>query len=141
MTTALGGLRVVELGCGLPASYATKLLGLLGADVVKVEPLSGDPERGRGPFAADTVDRERGGGLFRYLNADKHSVLLDPGAVDDEEMVLARLEPRWLANDTGSRFQSRSPWYQAAVAAAAPAAASTPANFAAQAFWQSSAIA
>ena len=83
MTTALGGLRVVELGCGLPASYATKLLGLLGADVMKVEPLSGDPERGRGPFAGDAVDRERGGGLFRYLNADKRSVLLDPGVVDD----------------------------------------------------------
>lgn len=83
MTTALGGLRVVELGCGLPASYATKLLGLLGADVMKVEPLSGDPERGRGPFAGDVVDRERGGGLFRYLNADKRSVLLDAAAADD----------------------------------------------------------
>lgn len=83
MTTALGGLRVVELGCGLPASYATKLLGLLGADVVKVEPLQGDPERGRGPTAGDVVDRERGGGLFRYLNADKRAVLLDPAAADD----------------------------------------------------------
>jgi len=80
---ALGGLRVVELGCGLPASYATKLLALLGADVMKVEPLSGDPERGRGPFSGDVVDRERGGGLFRYLNADKHSVLLDPSVLDD----------------------------------------------------------
>jgi len=83
VTGALGGLRVVELGCGLPASYATKLLGLLGADVVKVEPFSGDPERGRGPFPGDVVDREHGGGLFRYLNTDKHSVLLDPAKVDD----------------------------------------------------------
>src|SRR5262249_12848345 len=83
MTAALGGLRVVELGCGLPASYATKLLGLLGAEGVKVEPLSGDPERGRGPTTEDKVDRERGGGLFRYLNADKRSVLLDPAAADD----------------------------------------------------------
>jgi crotonobetainyl-CoA:carnitine CoA-transferase CaiB-like acyl-CoA transferase len=83
VTTVLGGLRVVELGCGLPASYATKLLALLGADVTKVEPLTGDPERGRGPHPGDVVDRERGGGLFRYLNTDKRSVLLDPGAVDD----------------------------------------------------------
>lgn len=83
MITALGGLRVVELGCGLPASYATKLLALLGADVVKVEPQSGDPERGRGPTEGDVVDRRLGGGLFRYLNADKRSVLLDPGAADD----------------------------------------------------------
>lgn len=76
-------MRVVELGCGLAASYATKLLGLLGADVVKVEPVAGDPERGRGPFAGDVVDRDRGGGLFRYLNADKRSVLLDPERADD----------------------------------------------------------
>jgi len=83
VTNALAGLRVVELGSGLPASYATKLLGLLGADVVKVEPLVGDPERGRGPFADDRVDRERGGGLFRYLNTDKRSVLLNPAEADD----------------------------------------------------------
>jgi crotonobetainyl-CoA:carnitine CoA-transferase CaiB-like acyl-CoA transferase len=83
VTTALGGLRVAELGCGLPATYATKLLSLLGADVVKVEPLVGDPERGRGPFPEDKVDRERGGGLFRYLNTDKRSVLLDPSRADD----------------------------------------------------------
>ena len=37
--------------------------------------------------------------------------------------------------------QSRLPTYQAVAAAAVPAAASTPANFAAQAFWQSSATA
>jgi len=83
VATALGGLRVVELGCGLPASYATKLLALLGADVVKVEPTTGDPERGRGPFPGDAVDRDSGGGLFRYLNADKRSVLLDPAATAD----------------------------------------------------------
>jgi crotonobetainyl-CoA:carnitine CoA-transferase CaiB-like acyl-CoA transferase len=87
VTTALGGLRVVELGCGLPAGYATKLLALLGADVVKVEPVGGDPERGRGPFPGDVVDREAGGGLFRYLNADKRSVLLDPGAAGDVEAL------------------------------------------------------
>src|SRR3954447_10256048 len=82
MTNALGGLRVVELGSGLPASYATKLLGLLGADVVKVEPLVGDPERRRGPFPADKIDRERGGGRFRYLNPDKRSVLVTPTEAD-----------------------------------------------------------
>ncbi|MFM8303328.1 MAG: CoA transferase, partial [Actinomycetota bacterium] len=91
MTTALEGLRVVELGCGLPASYATKLLALLGAEVVKVEPLTGDPERGRGPFAGDVVDRGRGGGLFRYLNADKHSVLLDAASTDDLTTLRALL--------------------------------------------------
>jgi len=40
----LGHIRVVELG-NIPASYATRLLADLGADVVKVEPPGGDPNR------------------------------------------------------------------------------------------------
>src|SRR4029078_7571865 len=35
------------------------------------------------PFPDDKVDRERGGGLFRYLNTDKRSVLLNPSEADD----------------------------------------------------------
>lgn len=89
--TALDGLRVVELGGGLAAAYATKLLGLLGADVVKVEPRRGDPERRTGPFADGVVDVERGGGLFRYLNADKRSVLCDPARPDDATTVRSLL--------------------------------------------------
>ena len=50
---ALGGLRVVELGAGIPAAYATKLLADLGADVIKVEPPGGDPLRLHGPFPND----------------------------------------------------------------------------------------
>src|SRR5262249_13532739 len=64
------------------------------------------------------------------------------GGVDDAAIVRDKSLPRRSANDTGSFVQSRLPSYQVvAAAAAAPAAASTPANFAAQAFWQSSATA
>ena len=48
--SALGGLRVIECGEMVAASYAAKLMADLGAEVIKVEPPSGDRSRGRGPF-------------------------------------------------------------------------------------------
>ena len=47
---ALAHLRVVELG-DVPAAYAGRLLADLGADVIKVEPPEGAPERRLPPFA------------------------------------------------------------------------------------------
>jgi len=41
----LSGLRVIEIGHFVAAPFCTRLLGDLGADVVKVEPPSGDPVR------------------------------------------------------------------------------------------------
>jgi crotonobetainyl-CoA:carnitine CoA-transferase CaiB-like acyl-CoA transferase len=72
--TALDGLRVVELGGEIAAPYATKLLADLGADVVKVEPPTGDPLRRWTPFPDDL---DRAGLLFRYLNGGKRSFVVD----------------------------------------------------------------
>ena len=72
-------LRVLELGVGVCAAYAAKLLGDHGADVVKVEPPEGDPTRRRGPFPDDEEDAEKSG-TFLALNVNKRGVCLDLAA-------------------------------------------------------------
>jgi crotonobetainyl-CoA:carnitine CoA-transferase CaiB-like acyl-CoA transferase len=54
MAGPLAHLRVVDL-TDLRGALAARVLGDLGADVLKVEPASGDPGRLRGPFAGDAV--------------------------------------------------------------------------------------
>jgi crotonobetainyl-CoA:carnitine CoA-transferase CaiB-like acyl-CoA transferase len=72
----LSGISVVECGSGVSAAFAAKLLGDLGADVLKVEPPLGDVTRGRGPFPSGVPDPQHSG-LFQYLNANKRGVMLD----------------------------------------------------------------
>jgi crotonobetainyl-CoA:carnitine CoA-transferase CaiB-like acyl-CoA transferase len=72
----LEGVRVVECGEGVAAAFATKLMTLLGAHTIKVEPPGGDRTRFRGPFFVHRVDPDSSG-LFLYLNADKSGVTLD----------------------------------------------------------------
>ncbi len=73
--SALGHLRVIELG-DIPASYATRWLADLGADVIKVEPLGGDPNRRLPPFAGNVEDPERSL-AFIHANTNKRSIVLD----------------------------------------------------------------
>ncbi len=84
---ALEGLRVVELGAGIPAAYATKLLADLGADVIKVEPPGGDPLRLHGPFPNDEPDPETGT-LHLFLNANKRGVTADLEADEGRSRLL-----------------------------------------------------
>jgi crotonobetainyl-CoA:carnitine CoA-transferase CaiB-like acyl-CoA transferase len=83
---------VVECGQGVAAAFAAKMLAMLGAGVIKVEPPGGDITRRRGPFPDGIADPERSG-LFLYLNADKQGVTLDLGAAEDRRQ-LAKSQPR-----------------------------------------------
>lgn len=68
----LAGVRVVELGRFVAAPYASRLLADLGADVVKVEGLAGDPFR--------TFVQGGPGGLsssFTALNRNKRCLAVD----------------------------------------------------------------
>ena len=73
--TALGDIRVLDL-TGEIASYCTKLLADLGADVIKIEPPGGDPARAVGPFYHDGRGPERSLS-FANLNTSKRDVVLD----------------------------------------------------------------
>ena len=73
---ALSYLRVVDLSNGIAGAFCSKLFAHFGADVIKVEPPSGDPTRSLGPFSGGNSDPEASG-MFMYLNANKRGATLD----------------------------------------------------------------
>ncbi len=85
---ALGHLRVIELG-DIPASYATRQLADLGADVIKVEPPGGDPNRLLPPFAGNVEHPERSL-AFINANTNKRSIMLDLERESDRQ-IFAKL--------------------------------------------------
>ena len=89
----LEGVRVVEVASDIAGPYAAKLLGGLGADVVKVELGEGDRLRARGPQprrAGGEPCEELAGATFLGLNAGKRGVHVDPDDAAGRER-LARL--------------------------------------------------
>ena len=88
----LSGVTVVEIGAAV-AEYAGRLLGELGAIVIKVEPLEGSASRARGPFATSNVPHERASLHFWADNITKLSIRLDLTQQDGLD-VLRRLIQR-----------------------------------------------
>lgn len=76
MTGPLHGLRVLEVATGIAGPYAGRLFALLGAEVVKVEPASGDPSR---RLPVDDRPVIEPGPLFVHLNGGKD---VRPGGAD-----------------------------------------------------------
>lgn len=93
----LDGLRVVELATGLAGPYAGKLLCDAGAEVIKVEDAAGDPLR-RFTACGHPLDAGEDSALFRYLNASKRSLLLDPaeGTGRQTALELAATSDIWI---------------------------------------------
>ncbi len=74
---ALDGLKVVEYGQFISGPYCAKLLGDLGAEVIKIEaPGVGDTARAVGPFL-NGIPRPERSGLFGYLNTSKLGITLN----------------------------------------------------------------
>lgn len=73
---ALSDLRVVDLSNDIAGAFCSKLFADFGADVIKVEPPSGDPTRSLGPFPGSNSDPEASG-MFIYLNANKRGITLN----------------------------------------------------------------
>jgi crotonobetainyl-CoA:carnitine CoA-transferase CaiB-like acyl-CoA transferase len=98
----LAGVRVVEIGMNTVAPLACRQLGALGAEVIKVEPPTGDTNRWNAPL------HECGEGyVYALSNADKRGVVLDlrsPAGrealfrlVATADMVIENLKPGSLA--------------------------------------------
>jgi crotonobetainyl-CoA:carnitine CoA-transferase CaiB-like acyl-CoA transferase len=85
MNGPLEGLRVVELGQGIPAAVAAMHLGDGGADVVKVETGDGDVARGMPPSWQSGESA-----VFVAVSRNKRSLRLDL-ATDSGRAVLYRL--------------------------------------------------
>src|SRR5262250_2154820 len=86
----LHGTRVLDLTAE-PGFLAGKLLGDLGADVVKIEPPGGDPARRRPPFWGGAPDPERSL-LWLALNTSKRGITLDLERPRGRELFLALVD-------------------------------------------------
>jgi crotonobetainyl-CoA:carnitine CoA-transferase CaiB-like acyl-CoA transferase len=73
--SALSDIRVLDL-TDIKGALCPKLMGDMGADVIKIEPLSGDPMREIGPFLDGTPHRERSL-LYWFYNTSKRGITLD----------------------------------------------------------------
>lgn len=76
----LSGITVVEFGRFVTAPYAARLLGDLGAAVIKLEGTDGDPFR---TFSGDVEQSPH----FKALNRNKKSVALDVTSPDDRALM------------------------------------------------------
>jgi crotonobetainyl-CoA:carnitine CoA-transferase CaiB-like acyl-CoA transferase len=85
----LAGIRVVELSTVLAGPYSGMVLADLGADVIKVEPPTGDATRGYGPPWVE-ADGERVAAYFLAVNRNKRSLRLDLRQAAGQE-ILGRL--------------------------------------------------
>ncbi|MGB3794967.1 MAG: CoA transferase [Alteraurantiacibacter sp.] len=81
-SATLNGLRVLEIGHFVAAPFCTRLLGDLGAEVIKIEPHSGDPVRQWG-------EQVEGRSLWWSIHGrNKRSLALNLKAPQAQEIVL-----------------------------------------------------
>lgn len=117
----LDGVRILALEQMQALPFATQLLGRLGADVVKIEPPSGDSARGSQPAMTDPDGRQVGATYLRN-NLGKRSICIDLKTPRGRELVL-RLAPRFdvIAENSKAGAMARLRLGYADIAAAHPA--------------------
>jgi len=86
-TGALSGIKVVDLSRVLGGPYCTQALADHGAEVIKLEPLTGDETRGWGPpFDGDLA------AYFKGVNRNKLSLAVDLSAAQGKDVLIRLLE-------------------------------------------------
>src|SRR3954453_4207400 len=110
-STALAGIRVLDLSRILAAPLATQMLADLGAEVIKVErPGSGDDSRTYGPPFAPGPDGDRTDTAAFYLaaNRNKRSVTVNHAATEGQQLIraLAARSTYWSRTSGRARWRS-----------------------------------
>ena len=62
----LKGIRILDIAEGIAGPFCSKLLGDLGAEVVKLEKPAGDESRRLGPFPDDNPNPEASASYFFF---------------------------------------------------------------------------
>ena len=88
MAGPLDGVRVVEISLFQQGPVAGMRLGDLGADVIKVEPKTGDPGRGFMRIIGAMVGLEGRNYYFEHCNRNKRSIVLDMKKARGKEAFL-----------------------------------------------------
>ena len=95
----LTDLVILDCTQALAGPFGAAILADLGADVIKIEPPTGDMSRGTPPhppdFATPASGREAGcdyGGYFASINRNKRSIELDLKDPNDREIFLSMCE-------------------------------------------------
>lgn len=83
MSAPLSGIKVLDLSRVLAGPYCTALLADLGAEIIKLEPPTGDDYRHIGPF------KDGESALFTLNNRGKKSIVLDLKKPADLELAQA----------------------------------------------------
>ena len=89
MTGPVEGVRVVELGVWVAGPGTAGILADWGADVIKIEPPTGDPARQFARMLGGDVDTNP---VFELDNRGKRSMVLDLSSPEGIESVLTLLE-------------------------------------------------
>ena len=84
---ALDGIRILDLSTVLMGPFATQMLGDMGADVIKVEPPSGDRTRATGLGRSKEMS-----GWFMNFNRSKRSLAVDLKTAAGREILLDLVE-------------------------------------------------
>ena len=86
---ALAGIRVIDLTRVLGGPYCTQMLGDHGAEVIKLEPPSGDETRGWGP---PFREEDGAASYFVGVNRNKQNIALDLTKPKGREVLLQLLD-------------------------------------------------
>jgi len=93
MDTIFEGIRILDCSIYMQGPSATVMLGDMGAEVIKLEPLTGDPSRRIVDIIDQTYDVDiKWDFIFEYLNRNKKSIAVDLKDPKGKEIIYRIVE-------------------------------------------------